>query len=281
MKGKAITTSVLILVFAFAAASGNGALSQTGDYDGDLQALERRISMLEKELKSLSTHVTKRAEVTLGYFQEAERTIGDSRSKISSLEQRVSELEKQQAVIEELKSRVDQLETKVLELQRSGMVAEAVRTGSSLLSRRSSSSGQIRRGTAVGELEWRVDRLEAKVMELGTGAKERRASTGLFARKDSTSQGVIRSASIRQTPRVIRVIRADYSYYRYRRQPDLEDTTYVFPVEARPEPEEVRTDVRYCAERHSHRGSSNGRTVAAALGLLGWWVAMLCAHASR
>lgn len=285
--GKVIATFISILTFV-AAGSIAFAQAQAGDHIRDLQELERRISVMEKELKSLSTYVTKRAEVTFGYFQEAERTAGDSRSKIYSLEKRVSELEKQQAVIEELRLRVERLEARILELeakmlerQRSGMVAEAVRTGSSLRAKNNSSSWQIRRGTAVGELESRIDQLETKMLGLETPQavpRERKiikanSQTDSYSGDSGNSgdRGAFRLAGSRRPSKVIRPS--------YRWEPDAEDSTWAAPIEARPE--RVRTEVQYYTERDNPQSSSNGRAVAAVIGMLGWWVVMLCANSLR
>ena len=247
--------TTFILILAFATACGNGAFAQTRDYVRDIQALEYRISKLEKALNEVSTCVTKEAKDTLTFYQEAEKVMRKSSLSIDSLKRRISELERKQADVQELRRRIDRLEAKVLELERRGIVAKEREAGTNL--------------SAGRNLPWRVRRWTGKQVV----AKERRADASPLATSDSNRWQVRKMTGEEWIPSVVR------HDYEYRSQPHPRDTVYISAFDAYPE--EVRTAARYRTVEYMPQGKSGGRAISAALGLLGWWIAMFCLNSWR
>jgi len=278
--------ATFISILAFASIYGDGVFAQNGNYAHDLQALESRVITLERGLNTVSTGIAKGMKDTLGFYQETGRVLKESSSRISSLEGRVSELERKQAAIDELRSRIEQLEARMLELERRQVVAREMSTDSVPLAG-NGSYGRFkirRRQTAVNDLnpclrrgrlddlKWRVDLLEAKMLELGrkrvtTETEGRRISAYLSSGGGSEAQGATRFKIRRMSP----AVEADY-----RRWSDPEE----IPFEA--QPAVMRTEVRYYTMGHDQGRESDGRAARlVVLGLFGWWVTMLCLHASR
>lgn len=136
MTGNIRATFIWILVFAFAIICGDGSFAQTGNYTRALQALEYRISRLEKGLKEVSDLSMKGVENTRGFYQEAGTILKGTKSRIDSLERRTTEAERKQAVVEDLKSRVETLEEERLKIERKQVVAKERGVDTGLLARK-------------------------------------------------------------------------------------------------------------------------------------------------
>jgi chaperonin cofactor prefoldin len=129
-------TLILILLYLFATIFEDRAFAQNRDYTRDFQALEYRISRIEKGMKEVSDLSVNGVENTLGFYQEAGTILKETKSRIDSLERRTTEME-------DLKSRIATLEKEMLEIEKKQVVGKERGVDTGLLAKKDLGGKQI------------------------------------------------------------------------------------------------------------------------------------------